>query len=218
MTRLILYVCALIVGFASVASAQRADDTRRLNAILANDKCFNGPCDLSAGTTVGGVAIGGSGAPTTVNYLVGTADAGLSAEIAVGTTPGGELGGTWASPTIDSGVVSFAEIAAGTAADAQVDGSAESDEITGLTDAQISDTLTASASTTAAANDNDTSIATTAFVQQELDDVDLLSDNCVLENDSTPIPDSCVGDGSDGGGGGGGISYAEAAAAVLAGF
>jgi hypothetical protein len=48
-----------------------------------------------------GQITGGSGAPTTVDYLVGTADAGLSAEIVVGTTPGGELGGTWASPTVD---------------------------------------------------------------------------------------------------------------------
>lgn len=47
---------------------------------------------------------GGSGAPDTVDYLVGTADGGLSAEIVVGTTPGGELGGTWASPTIDDSV------------------------------------------------------------------------------------------------------------------
>lgn len=45
---------------------------------------------------------GGGGAPTTANYLVGTADAGLSAEIVVGTTPGGELGNTWASPTVDT--------------------------------------------------------------------------------------------------------------------
>lgn len=44
---------------------------------------------------------GGGGAPTTVNYLVGTSDASLSAEIVVGTTPGGELGGTWGSPTVD---------------------------------------------------------------------------------------------------------------------
>src|SRR3990167_11004296 len=44
---------------------------------------------------------GGSGAPTTADYLVGTVDAGLSAEIVVGTTPGGELGNTWASPTLD---------------------------------------------------------------------------------------------------------------------
>lgn len=45
---------------------------------------------------------GGGGAPTDVDYLVGTASGGLSAEIVVGTTPGGELGGTWASPTVDA--------------------------------------------------------------------------------------------------------------------
>lgn len=41
-------------------------------------------------------------APTTADYLVGTANGDLSAEIVVGTTPGGELGGTWASPTVDA--------------------------------------------------------------------------------------------------------------------
>lgn len=41
-------------------------------------------------------------APDTADYLVGTTQAGLSAEIVVGTTPGGELGGTWASPTVDA--------------------------------------------------------------------------------------------------------------------
>ena len=45
---------------------------------------------------------GGGGAPTDADYLVGTAHAGLSAEIVVGTSPGGELGGTWASPTVDA--------------------------------------------------------------------------------------------------------------------
>jgi hypothetical protein len=45
-------------------------------------------------------AVGG-GAPTTADYLVGTAQGGLSAEIVVGTTPGGELGGTWGTPTVD---------------------------------------------------------------------------------------------------------------------
>lgn len=45
---------------------------------------------------------GGGGAPDDVDYLVGTASAGLSAEIVVGTSPGGELGGTWASPTVDA--------------------------------------------------------------------------------------------------------------------
>lgn len=44
---------------------------------------------------------GGGAAPANADYLVGTAQAGLSAEIVVGTTPGGELGGTWASPTVD---------------------------------------------------------------------------------------------------------------------
>jgi hypothetical protein len=37
-----------------------------------------------------------------VDYLVGTASGALSAEIVVGTTPSGELGGTWASPTVDA--------------------------------------------------------------------------------------------------------------------
>ena len=44
----------------------------------------------------------GTGAPTDADYLVGTANATLSAEIVVGTTPGGELGGTWPSPTVDA--------------------------------------------------------------------------------------------------------------------
>jgi hypothetical protein len=44
----------------------------------------------------------GGGAPADADYLVGTANAGLSAEIVVGTTPGGELGGTWGAPTVDA--------------------------------------------------------------------------------------------------------------------
>lgn len=47
----------------------------------------------------------GSGAPTDADYLVGSANGSLSDEIVVGTTPGGELGGTWPSPTIDSAVI-----------------------------------------------------------------------------------------------------------------
>jgi hypothetical protein len=37
-----------------------------------------------------------------IDFLVGTATGELSGEIAVGTSPGGELGGTWASPTVDA--------------------------------------------------------------------------------------------------------------------
>lgn len=47
----------------------------------------------------GGVS---SPAPANATYLVTTADATLSAEVAVGATPGGELGGTWGSPTVDA--------------------------------------------------------------------------------------------------------------------
>ena len=43
----------------------------------------------------------GTDAPVGADYLVGTANGTLTAEIAVGTTPGGELGNTWASPTLD---------------------------------------------------------------------------------------------------------------------
>jgi hypothetical protein len=48
------------------------------------------------------VAGGGGGGVTDADYLVGTANPGLSAEIVVGTSPGGELGGSWASPTVDA--------------------------------------------------------------------------------------------------------------------
>jgi hypothetical protein len=58
--------------------------------------------DVQAAIDEVAATAGGSGAPTTVDYLVGTASGALSAEIVVGTTPGGELGGTWASPTVDA--------------------------------------------------------------------------------------------------------------------
>lgn len=37
-----------------------------------------------------------------IDFLVGTATGHTAAEIVVGTSPGGELGGTWASPTVDA--------------------------------------------------------------------------------------------------------------------
>ena len=45
---------------------------------------------------------GSSGAPADADFLVGTANGDLSAEIVVGATPGGELGNTWASPTVNA--------------------------------------------------------------------------------------------------------------------
>jgi len=44
---------------------------------------------------------GGGGAPVTADYLVGTEQADLAAEIVAGAAPGGELGGTWGTPTVD---------------------------------------------------------------------------------------------------------------------
>ena len=61
--------------------------------------------DSAAGNAKKRVQVGNlpAGGVTDADYLVGTAHAGLSAEIVVGTTPAGELGGTWASPTVDPG-------------------------------------------------------------------------------------------------------------------
>lgn len=81
----------------------------------------------------------GGGAPSTVDYLVGTASGGLSAEIVVGTSPGGELGGTWASPTIDathsgSSHASVQAAAEATAAAALTAHEADTTGIHGITD------------------------------------------------------------------------------------
>lgn len=45
---------------------------------------------------------GGSGAPVGASYLVTAAHVDLTNEVVVGATPGGELGGTWAAPTVDA--------------------------------------------------------------------------------------------------------------------
>ena len=41
-------------------------------------------------------------APNDLDFLVGTATGDLTSEIVAGTTPQGELGGTWGSPTVDA--------------------------------------------------------------------------------------------------------------------
>ena len=95
-------------AFASLPTCNAAaiGDTFYVNNATDNATCDGGgsataqcACDgVSAYVAMSGGA--GGGAPTTVDYLVGTTDAGLSAEIVVGTTPGGDLGGTWAAPTV----------------------------------------------------------------------------------------------------------------------
>lgn len=79
-------------------------------------------------------AIAGAGAPTTADYLVGTAQGGLSAEIVVGTSPGGELGGTWASPTVDATHSGSTHAAVQAAAEATA-AAALSDHLTDAADA-----------------------------------------------------------------------------------
>lgn len=81
----------------------------------------------------------GGGGVTDADYLVGTAHAGLSAEIVVGTSPGGELGGTWASPTVDathsgSSHASVQAAAEATAAGELATHSADTTGVHGITD------------------------------------------------------------------------------------
>lgn len=101
------------------------------DVVVVTDDSAIGACDSAAGSARSlcryngsawqslGDGGGGGGAPTDADYLVGTANGSLSAEIVVGTSPGGELGGTWAAPTIDSGAVDFTELS-GSATDAQI--------------------------------------------------------------------------------------------------
>lgn len=63
-------------------------------------------------------------APIDAQYLVTVADANLTNEIVVGATPGGELGGTWASPTVDATHSGSAHLALGTTPSTQAFGDA----------------------------------------------------------------------------------------------
>lgn len=101
---------------------------------------------------------GGGGAPTDADYLVGTANGTLSAEIVVGTSPGGELGGTWASPTVDathsgSSHASVQAAAEATAAAALTTHTADTTAVHGIADTSAL-ALTANHPTTATFNDH----------------------------------------------------------------
>lgn len=95
---------------------------------------------------------GGGGAPTDATYLVATANGTLSAEVVVGATPGGELGGTWASPTVDTthSGSSHADVQAAAEATAA---SALSAHLTDTTDAHDASAISSVAAGNLAATD-----------------------------------------------------------------
>jgi hypothetical protein len=105
---------------------------------------------------------GGGGAPTDVDYLVGTASGGLSAEIVVGTSPGGELGGTWASPTVDATHSGSSHAA--------VQAAAEATAASALS-AHVTDTSAAHAASAISA-DSTTLVGTGTDVQAVLEELD----------------------------------------------
>jgi hypothetical protein len=78
-----------------IIAATAADTLTRL-AVGSNDQVLTADSAQATGLKWAGVA------PTSADYLVGTAQSGLSSEIVAGTSPGGELGGTWGSPTVDA--------------------------------------------------------------------------------------------------------------------
>lgn len=112
-------------------------------AIVAGTEVQTAIEELDA--AVDGLGAGG-GAPADATYLVTTANGTLSAEVVVGATPGGELGGTWASPTVDAthsgsthSAAADAHIADATAAHAASAVSVDSTNLSGTaTDVQAS--------------------------------------------------------------------------------
>jgi len=154
---------------------------------------------------------GGTGAPTTANYLTGSAQPGLSAEIVVGTTPGGELGGSWASPTVDATHSGSSHAATQAAAEATAAGALSSHEadttaIHGIADTSVLETTTgAQAKVDTHVNDTDDahdasaiSTVTTAFgnhlsanedtVQKALDVLDdIVAGGASALNDLTDV-------------------------------
>lgn len=109
-----------------------------------------------------------------------------------------------------SGSAAISKDATGQYADNNNDGDFDVATDLRLNDADLIDiadgTITSVVGVLSAANSNTVSLATTSFVQQEIDDVDNLSDNCILLNTSLPIPDSCVGNGVDNTGGGNAVA------------
>lgn len=77
------------------------------NEAPAGTRCHVTPDNADYVNQAGGTVwtlleTGGAGAPTGADYLTGSSQGSLSNEIVVGPTPGGDLGGTWASPQVDA--------------------------------------------------------------------------------------------------------------------
>ena len=93
-------------GTTSVPAEEIAGSVVKVLAGTVNGQTYWQTTNV-AGGTIGSTSIVWTAFATSVDlsaidFLVGTATGLLSAEIVVGTTPGGELGGTWASPTVDT--------------------------------------------------------------------------------------------------------------------
>jgi len=99
------------------------------------------------GTTTDLTAAGTGGAPANADYLVGTANPNLSNEIAVGASPGGELSGTWASPTVEGTHSGSAHHAESHNVASHNDTTATGTELETLTDGSNADALHAHAAT-----------------------------------------------------------------------
>src|SRR3990167_6268930 len=99
-----LSLASTVYGQQPLLCVGEEDGTPDPNALCVWQIKFSNGAVTDNGDGTASVSTSGSGAPTTADYLVGTANGGLSAEIVVGTAPGGELGGTWGTPTIDDSV------------------------------------------------------------------------------------------------------------------
>lgn len=136
---LVLFFILQTQVFGQDSPPPKWEDDGAFKGIAFTYNCTTGVTCAKVGRKIEISAAGGGGAPDDADYLIGTTNGDLASAIVVGTTPGGELGNTWASPTIDDNVT-----------------------VTGWT-------MGTSVATTPSASDNDTSLATTAFVQSEFD-------------------------------------------------
>lgn len=102
-------------------------------------------------------AVAPTAAPVGATYLVQTADATLTNEIAVGTTPNGELGGTWDAITVDTLHAGSYHARAGAQATSQ---SIDTTTVTNATGVKVSVFANETLAVTVVADITDTALAT----------------------------------------------------------